>query len=238
MVVQGKRHYSRALQQRLGMDWAWLEGWARRHTGARAPAKLQQEGQQDEGQQQQEGQQQDEGQQDGAQLLDDYAEHLPQRQAARRAGTGRRSTLGDVTEIDLQVLAGGGAVGAALPGAQRAFHFDEAPPGSVAAEPAGALGGQQQQQGLQGQQQGQQQGQGQGGGGMMHVVDHEGIVESPGRVHELQQLVIRHLNELPWRKLDVDTGHVHAHAAIVCRDRRFGDHGKDVLRCCADSLLV
>jgi hypothetical protein len=200
MVVRGKRHHARALRQRMGMDWGWLEGSAAV-----------------EGRQQQGGQQQGgaAGAPVPAPLQQDGAQQGRRQVGQQRGGAG--STCGDVQEVDLQVAEGQAAGDAALPPAAQAFHFDAAPPGGVAEAPPGGRPG---------------------GPTLMHIVDHEGIVESPGRVHELQQLMIQHMNELPWRKMDVDMGHFHAHAAIVCRDGRFGDRGKDVLRCCAESMLL
>mmetsp|Transcript_6267 Transcript_6267/g.13747 ORF Transcript_6267/g.13747 Transcript_6267/m.13747 type:complete len:475 (-) Transcript_6267:741-2165(-) len=60
------------------------------------------------------------------------------------------------------------------------------------------------------------------------LVVKEGIVQQPVAVHEVQELMANHLNNLPWKKIDVDTQELNAHAAIVCRRKPY-DRNRDVL---------
>jgi hypothetical protein len=63
-----------------------------------------------------------------------------------------------------------------------------------------------------------------------HLHIHEGMVETPGSVRDLVLQIIRNLNTLPWKRVDVDCGHVHAHAGIVMRiPKKFDGICEDVL---------
>jgi hypothetical protein len=257
MVLQGKRHYAQAMKKKMGMEFSWLERSHQRDDPERQ--------QQQQKQQQQEQEQQQEasgprapaslagssaarasedtsvesasasgaGSQDGADQLDDYAEHLPHMAKGKRGSARRQSIEADVTEVDLQIVTTSEQT-SALPGAQHMFHFDASPPRDIApsgADEADAAGrGDAAEPGKHSSSS--------TSSGMMHIIDHEGLVESNSRIQEMQKLMVSHMSQLPWRKVDVDTGHYHAHAAIVCRDRRFGEFGKDVLRYCADNLVL
>jgi hypothetical protein len=81
------------------------------------------------------------------------------------------------------------------------------------------------------------------------IKDHEGIVETPPLIHQQQEWMAQQLyyNMPPsskactsssnsssssthggWHRIDVCTGHYHAHAAVIIRDRRFESQSRDL----------
>eukprot|EP00775_Hariotina_reticulata_P011522 gene11522-11665_t len=78
------------------------------------------------------------------------------------------------------------------------------------------------------------------------IQDHEGIVATPWLLHQQQEWMAKHLNDdMPpsgrrhtsssggtrspgWHRIDVCTGHFHAHAAVIIRDKRFESQSRDL----------
>ncbi|GLC34078.1 hypothetical protein PLESTM_000150600 [Pleodorina starrii] len=69
------------------------------------------------------------------------------------------------------------------------------------------------------------------------VLLHDGIVELPAEVHRVQEWLVEKLNQLPWRKVDVDCRDLHAHAAIIMRNPGRFSHNRDVLDYLTDQFL-
>jgi hypothetical protein len=69
---------------------------------------------------------------------------------------------------------------------------------------------------------------------------HEGISTLPGPVKEQQEWMVGQLRALPggWHQVDVCTGHYHAHAAIIVRDRRFESQRRDLFEYIADHFVL
>ncbi|KAG2490544.1 hypothetical protein HYH03_010938 [Edaphochlamys debaryana] len=70
------------------------------------------------------------------------------------------------------------------------------------------------------------------------VLLHDGIVEAPAGVHQVQEWLVEQLNALPWRKVDVDCRDFHAHAAIVMRNPARFKANADVLTYLVQELFA